>query len=67
MAKSKMKTKKVAAKRYKVTGTGKVVHQRPGMNHILEKKSGKRKRSLNLRGELTGADAANAKELVPYK
>jgi large subunit ribosomal protein L35 len=64
---SKMKTKKAAAKRYQMTGTGKVMHRKQGLNHILEKKSSQRKRRLGMDGEITGATAARAKRLVPYK
>ena len=39
----KMKTHKGAAKRFKVTGTGKLTRRRANLNHILEKKSSKRK------------------------
>ena len=42
----KMKTRKAAAKRYKVTGTGKVRYKKQGLRHILTKKSTKRKRDL---------------------
>ena len=41
----KMKTKKAVTKRFKVTGTGKVKMMHDGKNHILTKKSRKRKRS----------------------
>lgn len=67
MAKSKMKTKKAAAKRYQVTGTGKVMHRQPGLNHILSSKTSHRKRTLAMDAELTAREAARAKELVPYK
>ncbi|HEY3398770.1 MAG TPA: 50S ribosomal protein L35 [Armatimonadota bacterium] len=65
--KNKMKTKKSAAKRYGVTGTGKVYHRQQGLNHILSKKTSHRKRNLGMDAVLTGATAANAKELIPYK
>jgi large subunit ribosomal protein L35 len=42
----KMKPRKAVKARFKVTGTGKLVRQRPGRRHILTKKSGKRKRNL---------------------
>ncbi len=42
----KMKTHKGVAKRFKVTGTGKVKHHRPGKSHLLSVKSGKRKRHM---------------------
>jgi large subunit ribosomal protein L35 len=67
MAKSKMKTKKAAAKRYQMSGTGKVMHRQPGLNHMLSKKTSHRKRTLAMDGEMTGREAARAHELVPYK
>lgn len=42
----KMKPNKAMKARFKVTGTGKLVRQRPGKRHILTKKSSKRKRSI---------------------
>lgn len=42
----KMKTKKSVAKRFKVTGTGKIKRTHDGRNHILTKKTRKRKRNL---------------------
>ena len=44
----KLKTKKAAAKRFKVTGTGKVKRNKSNTQHILGKKSRKRKRNLKL-------------------
>ena len=43
----KMKTHRGAAKRFKVTSTGKIRRRRAFLNHMLEKKSPKRKRSLS--------------------
>lgn len=42
----KMKTCKAVKSRFKVTGTGKLVRNRPGRRHILTKKTPKRKRQL---------------------
>ena len=42
----KMKTRKAVKAKFKVTGTGKLIRNRPGRRHILTKKSSKRKRSL---------------------
>ena len=67
MSKNKVKTKKSAAKRYQMSGTGKVMHRKQGLNHILSKKTSARKRALGMDGELTGAEADRAKRLVPYK
>jgi len=43
---TKPKTRKSVAKRFKVTGTGKLKRAKPGRRHILTKKSSKRKRRL---------------------
>ena len=42
----KLKTKRSAAKRFKVTGTGKLMKMKANKNHILNKKTTKRKRRL---------------------
>lgn len=62
----KLKTKKAAAKRYRVTGSGRVKTGRKGKRHIFTNKSRKRKR--NLRGTLLlgPSDEAMAKSLLPY-
>ena len=52
----KMKTHKGAAKRFKVTGSGKIIRRKAFMNHILEKKAPKRKRRLSKTTEVTGGD-----------
>ena len=52
----KMKTHRGAAKRFKVTGTGKILRRHANKNHILEKKAPKRKRQLRRNSELTPAD-----------
>lgn len=62
----KMKTHKGAAKRFKITGSGKVKFKRNGLRHILTSKSAKRKRALRRPDILTGADAENIKKLLPY-
>ena len=52
----KMKTHKGAAKRFKITGSGKITRRKANLNHILEKKSPKRKRRLARTTEVTGGD-----------
>ncbi len=49
----KMKTKKAAAKRFKVTATGKVKFRHAGTGHLLTGKTAKRKRQLRARGVLS--------------
>ncbi len=67
MAKNKMKTKKAAAKRFKVTGRGKVMHRQTGQRHLLSKKSRRRKRRLSQPAELKGQDARNIKQVLDEK
>lgn len=62
----KMKTHKGSAKRFKVTGSGKVKAKKSGLRHILTSKSTKRKRALRHPSILQGKDAANVKKLMPY-
>ena len=50
----KMKTHSGAKKRYKVTGSGKITRRSGNLNHILEKKSSRRKRRLTGSTEITG-------------
>jgi large subunit ribosomal protein L35 len=62
----KMKTKRGAAKRFSVTGTGKIKRRKAYLRHILTTKAKKQKRNL---GKSAIVDAANAKairRLVPY-
>jgi len=60
----KMKTHRGAAKRFKVTGTGKIVRRRAFRSHILEKKPSKRTRRLARESEVTGGDRAQVKRLL---
>jgi len=60
----KMKTHKSAAKRYKVTGGGKVKYKKQGLRHILTKKSSKRKRHLRKDGYIHPADEPRIKKLI---
>jgi len=61
-----MKTRRAAAKRYTVTGNGKVKYKKMGMRHILSKKTTKRKRHLRKAGLLSPAEEKRAKKLLPY-
>ncbi|MBW3573263.1 MAG: 50S ribosomal protein L35 [Actinobacteria bacterium] len=60
----KMKTHRGAAKRFKVTGTGKLVRRQVGMNHILEKKPSKRTRRLKRDVTMAGGDRRQANRLL---
>jgi large subunit ribosomal protein L35 len=61
----KMKTHRGAAKRFKRTGTGKILRRRQGKSHILTKKSAKRKRHLCQPTLVSGADRARVEQLLP--
>ena len=52
----KMKTHKGTAKRFRVTGSGKIMRAKAFKSHILTKKSQKRKRNFRKETELSAAD-----------
>ena len=62
----KIKTNKGAAKRFKLTGTGKVQRKKSGMRHILTSKASKRKRVLRQGGLISKTHEASIKRLIPY-
>ncbi|MCM8771537.1 MAG: 50S ribosomal protein L35 [Candidatus Omnitrophica bacterium] len=63
----KLKTKKSVAKRFKITGTGKVMHYGAGGSHLLSKKSSKRKRRIKRAQVLKNkGDIKVIKRLLPY-
>ena len=61
----KIKTNRAAAKRFKKTGTGKIVYKKSCGNHILTKKTTKRKRSLRRPHLIAKSDRKNLKLLLP--
>jgi large subunit ribosomal protein L35 len=61
----KMKTHRGAAKRFKKTGSGKIVRSRSNKQHILTKKSPKRKRQLRKSALVDPVDAKRLKQLLP--
>lgn len=63
----KMKTSRSAAKRFKVTGSGKLVRNKAYKSHILTKKSPKRKRNLRKQTVLDETNVKNMKKILPYK
>lgn len=66
MAKVKMKTNKGAAKRFKVTSSGKVKRVHGGKSHLNAKKSKKRKRRLLAADYIEGQRAIRIKKALPY-
>ena len=63
----KVKTNSSAKKRFKVTGTGKITHQKSFKRHILTKKSKKRKRNLRIDGIVSPANTHFVKRLLRLK
>ena len=62
----KMKTSRAAAKRFKVTGTGKLKRNKAYKRHILTKKSNKRKRNLRHATIADETNVKNMKKILPY-
>ncbi len=62
----KMKTKKSAAKRFSVTGSGKFKRKKQNLRHILTKKSPKRKRNLGQSALVDDSNESAVKRMLPY-
>lgn len=60
----KNKTKRAAAKRFKVTGSGKIVRRKAYKGHLTAKKSPARKRNLRKATLVSKADEKNVKSLL---
>jgi len=63
----KVKTNSSAKKRFKVTATGKITHQKSFKRHILTKKSKKRKRNMRKDGEVAKSHVDFVKRLLRLK
>ncbi|OPY12279.1 MAG: 50S ribosomal protein L35 [Syntrophus sp. PtaU1.Bin005] len=62
----KLKTHRGAAKRFKLTGSGKVRRHHANASHILTTKTTKRKRNLRKSAILDKRDERQIKRLIPY-
>lgn len=62
----KMKTRRAAAKRFTLTGSGEIRRNKAYKRHILEKKSPKRKRNLRKAALIVAADKKRAMKCLPY-
>jgi len=62
----KIKTKRGAAKRFSLTGTGKIRRRRANHSHILTSKNRKRKRRLRSVTFVHPTDMKNVRKLIPY-
>jgi large subunit ribosomal protein L35 len=62
----KLKTHKGAAKRFRITATGKIKRGHSHARHILTKKTNKRKRLLDIDGLVAKADHDRVMAMLPY-
>ncbi len=62
----KMKTKRSAAKRFTVTGSGKFRRRKQNLRHILTKKSAKRKMRLGQGTLVDGTNERAVRRMLPY-
>lgn len=62
----KLKTHKGAAKRFRLTASGKVKRGHSHARHILTKKTAKRKRNLDIDVMVAEADVKLVKKMLPY-
>ena len=62
----KIKTNRGAAKRFRMTGTGKIRRNKAFTSHILTSKTTKRKRDLRQASLVSKADEKNIRQLIPY-
>ena len=63
----KMKTHRGAAKRFRLTGSGKVRRNKAYKSHLLNSKSRKRKRTLRKATLIAAVEQKKIKRLIPYK
>ena len=63
----KIKTNRAAAKRFRVTGSGKIKRNKAYKRHILSTKGKKRKRNLRKGTTVAAVEAKNIRQLIPYK
>jgi large subunit ribosomal protein L35 len=63
----KIKTNRAAAKRFRVTGTGKIKRNKGFKRHILSSKGKKQKRHLRKATLVSAAESRNIRRLIPYK
>jgi len=62
----KLKTRRSAAKRFKITGSGKVMRGHTRLNHLMRKKDEARVRHLRLEAEVDKAMEKRIRKLIPY-
>ena len=63
---AKLKTNSGAKKRFRMTKSGKIKRSQANMNHILVKKTTKRKRKLRAGKYIAASDKKKVRRLLPY-
>ena len=64
--KYKLKTYKAASKRFRMTGTGKVVRTKGGKSHFRRRRAARNLRQLDKMQEVSSSDRKRIKRLMPY-
>ena len=64
MPKKKIKTRKTVVKRFRLTGTGKLMRECTGLNHLMRKKTASNRRDLMRGTELFKGDLKRMKRML---
>ena len=62
----KLKTHKATARRFQVSGSGKLMHTRHGKSHLRRNRSARAKREYDEMFVVSKADVARVRKLIPY-
>ena len=62
----KLKTRRAAAKRFRRSGSGKIMRRKAFKNHLLQHKSSSRKSRLSKKAVVVDADVPNIEGMMPY-
>ncbi|HAX86546.1 MAG TPA: 50S ribosomal protein L35 [Cyanobacteria bacterium UBA11162] len=62
----KLKTRRAAAKRFRATGSGKILRRKAYKNHLLQHKTSTRKQRLSKLTVVDERDAENVRLMLPY-
>lgn len=62
----KLKTRRAAAKRFRMTANGKIMRRNANRNHLLQHKSAERKRRLWKLNLVSESDEKNVRLMLPY-
>jgi large subunit ribosomal protein L35 len=63
----KIKTNRGAAKRFRITASGKIKRNKGFKSHLLSGKGKKRKRKLRQAATVSASESRNIRKLIPYK